>query len=112
MRLDLWQLERSTNVDHNDAAVSALKSVLLTRIADLEAGMGMEQKVPERQKGRPKLKVGEALRLIREHELYTDKYGDFDQYCREQWGFSSQRAFELIDAANHPSEDEPESRHT
>ena len=57
-----------------------------------------ENPKPDRS-GRPKLKAGEALRLIYEHKLYTDKYSSFAEYCHKQWGFSSQHAFALIDRA-------------
>lgn len=43
--------------------------------------------------------VGTALAQIRDSRLYRETHGDFDSYCRERWGFSRQRALQMIDAA-------------
>jgi hypothetical protein len=42
--------------------------------------------------------VGTALARIREGRLYRGTHGDFDSYVRERWGFSRQRAHQLIEA--------------
>jgi hypothetical protein len=44
------------------------------------------------------LEVGNALLEIREQGLYR-AYGTFEAYCRERWGISRTRSYELMDAA-------------
>jgi len=52
------------------------------------------------QRGRPYfVEVGEALGAIRDHRLYLETHRTFEAYCRERWGFSRQRASQLIIAA-------------
>ena len=43
--------------------------------------------------------VGTALAEIRDGRLYRETHTDFDSYCRQRWGFSRQRALQMIDAA-------------
>lgn len=43
--------------------------------------------------------VGMALAAIRAERLYREKYGTFEDYCGQRWGFSSSRARYLISAA-------------
>ena len=43
--------------------------------------------------------VGNALLEIRDSRLYRTTHGTFEDYCRERWGFSRPRAYQLIDAA-------------
>jgi hypothetical protein len=43
--------------------------------------------------------VGNALREIRDLRLYRESHGSFEDYCRERWQFSRQRAGQLIEAA-------------
>jgi len=45
------------------------------------------------------IKVGRALAEIRDARLYRATHGSFESYCRETWGFSRQRASQLIGAA-------------
>lgn len=45
------------------------------------------------------VEVGLALMAIREGRLYRDTHVAFEDYCKERWGFSRQRAAQLIDAA-------------
>ena len=45
------------------------------------------------------LDVGGALEQIQEGRLYREKFRSFEEYCRERWNFSRQRAYQLIDAA-------------
>jgi hypothetical protein len=45
------------------------------------------------------VEVGEALTEIRDSRLYQDTHGTFERYCRERWGISRPRAYELIGAA-------------
>jgi hypothetical protein len=35
----------------------------------------------------------------RDERLYRDRYATFEAYCRERWGFTRQRAFQLTEAA-------------
>jgi hypothetical protein len=44
--------------------------------------------------------VGNALLTIRDERLYRADYATFEDYCRERWGLSRPRAYQLIDAAN------------
>src|SRR5262245_53493835 len=45
------------------------------------------------------VEVGTALLMIRDGRLYRASYGAFEDYCRERWGMSRQRANQLVDAA-------------
>jgi hypothetical protein len=43
--------------------------------------------------------VGEALMEIRDSRLYKQTHSSFDAYCKERWGFSRRRGYQLIAAA-------------
>lgn len=43
--------------------------------------------------------VGNALAEIRDGKLYRHTHGTFEDYCRNRWGISRPRAYELIGAA-------------
>jgi len=43
--------------------------------------------------------VGFALMQIRDNRLYREVYGTFEEYCKEKWGMSRPRAYQLIRAA-------------
>lgn len=45
------------------------------------------------------VQVGLALAEIRDARLYKQRYGTFEAYCRERWGFSRSRGYRLIRAA-------------
>jgi hypothetical protein len=45
------------------------------------------------------VEVGVALSEIRDRRLYRVTHATFQHYCRARWGFSRQRALQLIDAA-------------
>jgi hypothetical protein len=45
------------------------------------------------------LDVGRALVEIRDGRLYIADYRTFEDYCAGRWGFSVQRGYQLIDAA-------------
>jgi phage N-6-adenine-methyltransferase len=45
------------------------------------------------------VEVGNALLEIRDSRLYRESHATFEEYCRERWGWSRQRANQLIDAA-------------
>ena len=45
------------------------------------------------------LQVAAALVTIRDKRLYRVDYSDFESYCHERWGFTRQRAHQLITAA-------------
>ena len=45
------------------------------------------------------LVVGRALLRIRDSRLYRDTHRTFNDYCRDRWGMSRPRAYQLIDAA-------------
>ncbi len=43
--------------------------------------------------------VGQALMEIRNRRLYRGQYGNFEEYCRERWGFRRAHAYRMIEAA-------------
>ena len=43
--------------------------------------------------------VADALQRIRDGRLYRASHDTFEQYCREKWGWSRQRASQYIQAA-------------
>lgn len=45
------------------------------------------------------VEVGNALLTIRDDRLYRESHDAFEDYCRERWGFSRQRAQQLTSAA-------------
>jgi hypothetical protein len=45
------------------------------------------------------VEVGNALLTIREQKLYRSSHDTFETYCRERWGWSGARAYQLIDAS-------------
>ena len=45
------------------------------------------------------MEVGTALTEIRDGKLYEDKYDDFEEYCRDRWGYGRTHAYRLMDAA-------------
>ena len=49
------------------------------------------------------VEVGQALLVIREGRLYKDTHSSFDAYCRDRWGWSRDRADQLVSAAEVPT---------
>jgi hypothetical protein len=47
--------------------------------------------------------------LIRKNQLYRGKYGTFQQYCQERWGFTRQRGYQLAKAGEHIASLGPDS---
>ena len=45
------------------------------------------------------MEVGRALAKIRDGKLYRAEFKSFEVYCRERWGISKQRSYQLMDAA-------------
>ncbi len=45
------------------------------------------------------ISVGNALLEIRDSKLYRDTHATFEDYCRQRWEMSRQRAHQLIDAS-------------
>lgn len=43
-------------------------------------------------------RVGSALAAIRDKRLYRAEFATFEDYCRDKWAISRQRAYQLIDA--------------
>lgn len=43
--------------------------------------------------------VGQALKHVRDFRLYRATHATFEDYCRERWGWSRQRGYQLVDAA-------------
>ncbi|MDP9763864.1 hypothetical protein [Deinococcus enclensis] len=56
-----------------------------------------------RQSWQEFITVGEALSTIRDQRLYRAEYRTFGDYCEARWGWSRQRAQQLIDAAHTTS---------
>jgi phage N-6-adenine-methyltransferase len=46
------------------------------------------------------VEVGNALMAIRDGRLYRESHGTFEDYCRERWSFTRQRASQLVQAAS------------
>jgi|ERR1043166_2637309 hypothetical protein len=46
-----------------------------------------------------RLKIGEALREIRESKLYKDEYQSFEEFCDHEYGLKHSQAYRLIEAA-------------
>ena len=46
------------------------------------------------------VEVGDALLRIQEQRLYRRTHRTFGSYCRERWGWSRSRAYQLIEAAS------------
>ena len=44
--------------------------------------------------------VGNALMVVRNDRLYREEYGTFEDYCQEKWGWTRQRANQLIASAD------------
>jgi hypothetical protein len=42
---------------------------------------------------------GDALREVRDHKLYREQYGTFEQYLSCRWGWTRQRAYQVISSA-------------
>ena len=40
-----------------------------------------------------------ALKEVRDRRLYREKHATFEDYCQSRWGFTRQRGYQLIDAA-------------
>lgn len=56
--------------------------------------------------------VGQALLEVRDDRLYRAAHGTFEDYCRERWGLSRKRAYDLtaaaeVSAAVSPNGDTP-----
>ena len=45
------------------------------------------------------IEVGQALAAIRDGHLYLESHGTFESYCRDRWGMSRPRAYQLIAAS-------------
>lgn len=43
--------------------------------------------------------IGNALAEIKRDKLYRKKYGTFEDYCEQRWGYSRQQAYNYIHAA-------------
>ena len=46
------------------------------------------------------VEVGNALQVIRDKRLYRAEYGTFEAYCRERWGVSRPRAYQMVEASS------------
>lgn len=48
----------------------------------------------------PPERPGDGLIAIRDERLYRAAYATFGDYCRERWGMSRPRAYQLIESAS------------
>ena len=46
------------------------------------------------------IEVGYALAMIRDQRLYRQTHATFEAYCAEQWGWTRQRSYQLMNAAS------------
>lgn len=70
---------------------------LVVRIRDDERLAELEKVIA---KGRKTfVEVGRALAEIRDTRLYRREYSGFEEYCQKKWGWTRQRAYQLMDAA-------------
>ena len=69
-----------------------------TRTGEILPSLAECEQVIERGLG-TFLEVGGALLSIRDQRLYKEQHATFEDYCRTRWGFSRQRAHQLIAAA-------------
>jgi hypothetical protein len=44
--------------------------------------------------------VGQALKHVRDFRLYRATHATFEDYCRDRWGWSARRGYQLMDAAD------------
>jgi hypothetical protein len=82
--------------------VTALLLPAAGRLGELEATIAAGRAAVEagaRQARQGFVQIGGALAVIREERLYVADFGTFDRYCRARWGFTRQRAHQLIAAA-------------
>jgi hypothetical protein len=61
------------------------------RLQELEAVIGRGRKTF--------IEVGYALAEIRDQRLYRQTHATFEAYCAEQWGWTRQRSYQLMNAA-------------
>lgn len=52
-------------------------------------------------------RCGDALMEINNDRLYLEEYDTFDEYCREKWGMTPRRGYQLIEAAEIVKRCEP-----
>ncbi|MEM1242019.1 MAG: hypothetical protein AAGI45_19470 [Cyanobacteria bacterium P01_H01_bin.26] len=45
------------------------------------------------------VEVGDAFRLIRDERLYKNSYSNFEDYCKERWGYSKRHVNRLCEGA-------------
>lgn len=72
--------------------VPALTNVEQDRLTVLEATVYLYRTT--------KLEAGKALEAIRDEKLYENIDETFEGYCQKRWGYTRQRAYQLIDGAN------------
>ncbi|HUY25672.1 MAG TPA: hypothetical protein VMV09_10285, partial [Candidatus Saccharimonadales bacterium] len=71
---------------------------IIDQLGDIEVTrLGACEKVIERGLA-SFVEVGEALLTIRDNRLYRSSFSTFEDYCKDRWGITRQRAHQLIDA--------------
>lgn len=52
-------------------------------------------------------RAGEALKAIRDEQLYLDEFDTFEEYVNDRWGVSARRGYQLIEASEIAKRCEP-----
>jgi hypothetical protein len=94
--------ERTKTGGSQAPQTNALTCERPTLLPTLDGNESEERRVCEeviRQGWETFLEVGRALATIRDKRLYRDRFGTFEEYCRQRWEFSKTHANRLIDAA-------------
>jgi hypothetical protein len=85
--LQVFQMARGAKAEMNEALTMPQK----VELDELESVISRGLKTFNQ--------VGAALLRIRDMKLYKAEYGTFEDYCRDRWGMSIRRAYQLVDAA-------------
>lgn len=71
-------------------------------VAEGEAPVGRSLPELEEAVARGFMEMAVALKEIKDRQLYREAgYTNFDTYCKERFGFSKQRAYQIIEAAEN-----------
>ncbi len=106
--LDLELLERALQPDEKTSSMSELSEPEATSVATVEVVEVLEELTGEEASERHRLELkverafyeaGAALRQIRDRRLFRSTHKNFEDYCRERFGFSRRHPYRLIDAA-------------
>lgn len=74
-------------------------AVVIPSPAEVAASLGEQEQIIERGL-QTFIEVGTALKKIRDSRLYRGKYRTFEDYCKERWGMTRRRAYQLLDGSD------------